>query len=127
MSVVFPPPGPPVRTIHGTRATAVPLLARAGGGIVPTPGFWAKLAILGPAWLVAGPAPTLVAVIGGVAGALYYLKPLPDLWAGLHTTLPRPAWELAGLAMLLAGAAVVVFGLVPSLAYVLAALSQARI
>jgi NADH-quinone oxidoreductase subunit N len=96
-------------------------------GIPPTPGFWAKLAILGPAWFVAGPAPTLVAVIGGVAGALYYLKPLPDLWASLRPTFRQPSGNLTGLAMLLAGAVVVVFGLAPGLAYVLAVLSQAKV
>jgi NADH-quinone oxidoreductase subunit N len=96
-------------------------------GIPPTPGFWAKLAILGPAWFVAGPAPTLVAVIGGVAGALYYLKPLPDLWASLRPSFRQPSGKLTGLAMLLAGAAVVVFGLAPGLAYVLAVLSQAKV
>jgi NADH-quinone oxidoreductase subunit N len=117
-----------------SRANLSPLRSLALGlgllslaGIPPTPGFWAKLAILGPAWFVAGPAPTLVAVIGGVAGALYYLKPLPDLWAGLRPTLRQPSSKLTGLAMLLAGVAVVVFGLAPGLAYVLAALSQARV
>jgi NADH-quinone oxidoreductase subunit N len=96
-------------------------------GIPPMPGFWAKLAILGPAWAVAGPAPTLVAVVGGVAGALYYLKPLPNLWASLRPTLRQPTSGLTSLALVLAGAAVVFFGLAPGLAYVLAALSQARV
>jgi NADH-quinone oxidoreductase subunit N len=109
------------------RAVALGLGLLSLAGIPPTPGFWAKLVILGPAWTVAGPAPTLVAVIGGVAGALYYLKPLPNLWASLHPTLRQPASTLTSLALVLAGAAVVLFGLAPGLAYVLAALSQARV
>jgi NADH-quinone oxidoreductase subunit N len=95
-------------------------------GIPPMPGFWAKLAILGPAWFAAGPIPTLVAAIGGVAGALYYLKPLPNLWANFRSNLSEPASGLAGLALALAGVAVVAFSLAPGLAYFLAALSQAR-
>ena len=93
-------------------------------GIPPTPGFWAKLVILGPAWTVAGPGPTIIAVIGGVAGALYYLRPLPDLFATVRAGAQPATGPLAGLAVALAGAAVILFGLVPGLAYVLASLSQ---
>lgn len=106
-------------------ALALGLLSLAG--IPPTPGFWAKLAILGPAWSVAGPGPTIVAVIGGVAGALYYLKPLPDLYAHLRTGAQGPSAPLTSVAVALAGAAVVLFGLVPGLAYVLASWSQLRV
>lgn len=94
-------------------------------GIPPTPGFWAKLALLGPSWAYAGVGPTILAVIGGVFGALYYLKPLPDLFAAVRESArPLPGTGLAGAAVALAGAAVVAFGLAPALAQVLARLSQ---
>lgn len=89
-------------------------------GIPPTPGFWAKLAMLGPTWTVAGPAPTVVAVIASVAGALYYLRPLPDLFATIRASPKTTAGSLSGAAVALAGAAVVLFGLLPYLAYALA-------
>ena len=54
------------------------------GGIPPTPGFWAKLAVLVVAWQSAGPLPTLIAVVGGVFSVLYYLRPLPDLFAAMR-------------------------------------------
>jgi NADH-quinone oxidoreductase subunit N len=95
-------------------------------GIPPTPGFWAKLAMLGPAWAVAGPFPTIVAAVGAVAGALYYLRPLPDLLATIRAAAPQPSLPLAGAAMAIAGAAVILFGLVPGLAHALASLSQLR-
>ena len=93
-------------------------------GIPPTPGFWAKLAILGPAWTVAGPGPTIIAVVGGVAGALYYLYPLPDLYASIRASVRQPAAPFASAAVALASAAVIFFALVPYVAYVLASLSQ---
>lgn len=87
-------------------------------GIPPTPGFWAKLAVLGPAWHVLGPLPAIIAAAGGVAGALYYLRPVPDLLASLRRTgLPRPATSPA---VALAGLAVLVLGLAPGLAWALA-------
>jgi NADH-quinone oxidoreductase subunit N len=105
-------------------ALALGLLSLAG--IPPTPGFWAKLAVLGPSWTVAGPIPTIVAVIGGVAGVLYYLRPLPDVFAAIRGGIARPAGALTAAAVTLAAVAVVVFGLVPGLAYVLANLAQPR-
>ena len=48
------------------RALALCLGLLSLAGIPPAPGFWAKLAILGPAWAYAGVAPTIIAVIGGV-------------------------------------------------------------
>jgi NADH:ubiquinone oxidoreductase subunit 2 (subunit N) len=76
-------------------------------------------------WSVAGPVPTILAVIGGVAGALYYLRPLPDLFAALRAAIraPSPAPTFAATAVLLATAVVVLLGLAPGLAYFLAALS----
>lgn len=107
----------PVRGV----ALALGLLSLAG--IPPTPGFWAKLAILGPSWTGAGVGPTIVAVIGGVAGALYYLRPLPDLFAAIRAGIQRPLGSLAGAAVALAGLAVVLFGVAPSLAYALTSLA----
>ena len=105
--------------LSATRALGLALALLSLAGIPPTPGFWAKLAILDASWSALGIWPTLVAVIGGVAGVLYYLRPLPDLLAvaraGIRAT-PAPAvW--------LAGAAVVVLGLAPGLAYALARLA----
>jgi NADH-quinone oxidoreductase subunit N len=117
------------------RSLALALALLSLAGIPPTPGFWAKLAVLGPAWQVAGPLPAIVAVAGGVAGALYYLRPLPDLFATLRqavrlTGAPAPSLAaltpLASLAVLLATLAVLLFSLVPGLAFALATLSQAR-
>jgi NADH-quinone oxidoreductase subunit N len=105
-------------------ALAIGLLSLAG--IPPTPGFWAKLAILGPAWTGAGPLPTIIAVAAGVAGALYYLRPLPDVFATIRGGVRTPAGSLTAAAVTLAGAAVIIFGLVPGLAFLLASLSQLR-
>lgn len=94
---------------------AVGLLSLAG--VPPTPGFWAKLAVLGPAWQNAGALPCLVAIVGGVAGALYYLKPLPDVLAVLREAgLPRP---LTNLSVTLAGVAVVALGIAPGIIWAL--------
>jgi NADH-quinone oxidoreductase subunit N len=90
-------------------------------GIPPTPGFWAKLAVLVVAWQFAGPLPTLIAVAGGVFSVLYYLRPLPDLFAALRAA---PAGALRGLgagpAVALAALVVTLFGLFPSLVWSIA-------
>jgi NADH-quinone oxidoreductase subunit N len=104
----------------GLRALALALGLLSLAGIPPTPGFWAKLAVLDASWSVLGFWWTLLAALGGVFGALYYLKPLPDLFsvvrgAGLSRLHPSstPAVLLAGLA--------VVFGAVaPGVVYALA-------
>lgn len=87
-------------------------------GIPPSPGFWAKLAVLGPAWHVLGPLPAAIAVAGGVAGALYYLRPVPDLLASLRVEGVRLPGATSSV--VLAGAAVLVFGLAPGAAWALA-------
>src|SRR5689334_7208205 len=61
------------------RALALVLSLLSLAGIPPTPGFWAKLAVLGASWDALGFWPTLIAALGGVFGALYYLRALPDL------------------------------------------------
>ena len=73
-----------LRTIGRWRGLAVALGLFSLAGIPPTPGFWAKLAVLVVAWQSAGWLPTLIAVAGGVFSVLYYLRPLPDLFAALR-------------------------------------------
>jgi NADH-quinone oxidoreductase subunit N len=75
---------PDLRQVGRLRAIALGLGLFALAGIPPTPGFWAKLAVLVVAWQAAGPLPTLIAVAGGVFSVLYYLRPLPDLFAALR-------------------------------------------
>src|SRR5205807_4954684 len=76
------------------RALALGLGLFSLSGIPPTPGFWAKLAVLVVAWQAAGPLPTLIAVAGGVFSVLYYLRPLPDLFAALRRADTRPRLPL---------------------------------
>jgi len=73
-----------LRTLGRLRAIALGLGLFSLSGIPPTPGFWAKLAVLVVAWQSAGPLPTLIAVAGGVFSVLYYLRPLPDVFAALR-------------------------------------------
>jgi NADH-quinone oxidoreductase subunit N len=102
------------------RAGALALGLFSLAGIPPTPGFWAKLAVLVAAWQYAGPLVTVIAVAGGVFSVLYYLRPVPDLFAAMRggDATPRPS---AVPAMLVAALAVVVLGLFPGLAWALAA------
>jgi len=51
-------------------------------GVPPTPGLFAKIAVLTQSWGAAGPTLTILAALGGVFGALFYLRPVPDLLAG---------------------------------------------
>ena len=113
----------PDEGFSATRALGLSLGLLSLAGIPPAPGFWAKLAILGASWDVLGWAATLVAVIGGVAGVLYYLRPLPDLLAIARTARAARPPASPAPAVLLAGAAVVFLGLVPGLAYTLARLA----
>jgi NADH-quinone oxidoreductase subunit N len=73
-------------------------------GIPPLPGFWAKLALFGPAWHALGPVPTFIGVAAAVAAAVYYLMPVPDLWNGLWVPASRaratPAVGVAALCVL---------------------------
>ena len=88
-------------------------------GIPPTPGFWAKLAVLVVAWQGAGVLPTLIAVAGGVFSVLYYLRPIPEVFAALRArTVERLPVPVPGIA--LAAALVIVLGLFPGLAWTLA-------
>jgi NADH-quinone oxidoreductase subunit N len=108
-----------IRASGPARALALGLGLFSLSGIPPTPGFWAKLAVLVVAWQAAGPLPTLIAVAGGVFSVLYYLRPLPDLFAALRSgeITPRP---LLAPGVVVATLAVVVIGLVPGLVWSLA-------
>src|SRR5262249_54312238 len=75
---------PDPRSLGPMRPMAVSLGSSSLRGIPPTPGFWAKLAVLVVAWQAAGPWPTLIAVAGGVFSVLYYLRPLPELLAAMR-------------------------------------------
>lgn len=114
----------PLGTLRGV-ALALGLLSLAG--VPPSPGFWAKLGVLLPAWHVAGPTLTILATAGGVLGALYYLKPLPDLLASLRGE-PRGEDVAAGLlsrtAVAIAAVVVVMFTILPYLATQLAAYAR---
>jgi NADH-quinone oxidoreductase subunit N len=103
-------------TLGRGRGAALGLGLSSLSGIPPTPGFWAKLAVLVVAWQAAGPLATLIAVAGGVFSVLYYLRPLPDLFGALRvdgiSVLPRPA---AAPALVLSALAVVVLGVAPGL------------
>jgi NADH-quinone oxidoreductase subunit N len=110
---------PRLRELGPLRAIALGLGLFSLSGIPPTPGFWAKLAVLVVAWHAAGPLPTVIAVAGGVFSVLYYLRPLPDLFAAVRGTdvTPRPVLVPG---VLVATLAVVVIGLVPGLVWTLA-------
>jgi NADH-quinone oxidoreductase subunit N len=107
-----------LRGIGRPRALAVGLGLFSLAGIPPTPGFWAKLAVLVVAWQSAGWLPTLIAVAGGVFSVLYYLRPLPDLFAALRPSMPV-ARPLVMPGVVVAAAAVVVMSLFPGLAWFL--------
>ena len=102
------------------RALALVLGLLSLAGIPPTPGFWAKLAVLDATWAAIGFWPTLIAALGGVFGALYYLRPMPDLLAVVRaagaTRLPTSATP----AVVLAGAVVLFAAVAPGLVYALA-------
>lgn len=63
------------------RAAAFALSLMSLAGIPPLPGFWAKLAVLQASHSALGLDVTALAALGGVVGVVYYLKPLPDLFA----------------------------------------------
>jgi NADH-quinone oxidoreductase subunit N len=108
-----------LRAMGRLRAIGLALGLFSLGGIPPTPGFWAKLAVLVVAWQSAGWLPTLIAVGGGVFSVLYYLRPLPDLFAAIRGegVVPRP---VAIPGVVVAGLAVIILGLFPGAAWFLA-------
>ena len=64
--------------------------------------------------------PTLIAALGGVFGALYYLSPLPDLLAIVRAAGASRLPSSSTPAVVLAGAAVVFVAFAPALIYALA-------
>ena len=66
------------------RALAVTAGLLSLAGMPPSPGLWAKIGVLIPAWTSGGPMVAVLATLGGVFGALYYLRPVPDLLASLR-------------------------------------------
>jgi NADH-quinone oxidoreductase subunit N len=109
---------PDLRSLDRLRALAVSIGLLSLAGIPPTPGFWAKLAVLVIAWQSAGWLPTLIAVFGGVFSVLYYLRPLPDLFAALRGegAVSRPVLVPG---VVLALVAVVVLSIFPGVAWYL--------
>ena len=109
------------------RAAAFALSLMSLAGIPPLPGFWAKLAVLGASYSTLGLEVTALAALGGVVGVVYYLKPLPDLFAKIRhgraetqpitrlvlvvalvifatfTLRPAFAWQITQLARAVAG------------------------
>jgi NADH-quinone oxidoreductase subunit N len=110
---------PDLRRLGSVRAGGLALGLFSLSGIPPTPGFWAKLAVLVVAWQAAGPAATLVAVAGGVFSVLYYLRPLPDLLAAMRGEEATPAPVLVP-GVVTAALAVIMLGLVPGVVWTLA-------
>jgi NADH-quinone oxidoreductase subunit N len=102
------------------RALALCLGLLSLAGIPPTPGFWAKLAVLDASWQVLGLWPTLIAALGGVFGALYYMKPLPDLLGAVRAAGASRLPARSAPAVVLAGAVVVFAAVAPGLIYLLA-------
>jgi NADH-quinone oxidoreductase subunit N len=112
-------PEPRLRTLGPLRGVALALGLFSLGGVPPTPGFWAKLAVLVVAWQAAGPVPTLIAVAGGVFSVLYYLWPLPDLFAAVRgQDVTRRPVLVPGV--VLAMVAVIFIGIVPGVVWSLA-------
>jgi NADH-quinone oxidoreductase subunit N len=102
------------------RALALVLGLLSLAGIPPTPGFWAKLAVLDATWAAIGFWPTLIAALGGVFGALYYLRPMPDLLAVVRAAGATRLPTSAAPAVVLAGAVVLFAAAAPGLVYALA-------
>lgn len=100
-------------------ALLVALLSLAG--VPPFPGFWAKLAVLRATWDSFGMLATALAALGGVVGIIYYLKPMPDLLAASLSAGPDVG-EKRGAAPVAVAliVAVVLLGIVPSVAWYLA-------
>jgi NADH-quinone oxidoreductase subunit N len=109
-----------LREMSRLRAVAIGLGLFSLSGIPPTPGFWAKLAVLVVAWQAAGPLPTLIAVAGGVFSVLYYLRPLPDVFAALRAQREEATRTLAVPGVVVASLLVVILSVFPGAAWALA-------
>jgi NADH-quinone oxidoreductase subunit N len=104
--------------LGGLRALGLLIGLLSLAGIPPLPGFWVKLAVLKAVYVHFGVMPTVLAALGGVVGVIYYLRPVPDLFAEARRA---PQGALVGsIAVVIAAAAVVALGLFPALGWVLA-------
>jgi NADH-quinone oxidoreductase subunit N len=108
-----------IRSLGPLRSVGLGLGLFSLSGIPPTPGFWAKLAVLVVAWQAAGPVATLIAVAGGVFSVLYYLRPVPDLFAAVRAGARTSRGVLAP-GVIVAGLVVVALGLFPGIVWMLA-------
>jgi NADH-quinone oxidoreductase subunit N len=109
-----------IENLGALRAFALVLALLSLAGIPPLPGFWTKIAVLDASWQVLGLWPTLIAALGGVFGALYYLRPLPDLLAIIRAAGASRLPSSSTPAVVLAGAAVVFVAIAPAVIYALA-------
>ena len=98
------------------RATAFALSLMSLAGIPPLPGFWAKLAVLGASYSTLGLDVTALAALGGVVGVVYYLKPLPDLFAKIRHGRAE-VQPITRLVLLVALVLFATFALRPALAW----------
>jgi NADH-quinone oxidoreductase subunit N len=101
------------RPLSPWRSLALGLALLSLAGIPPGPGLWAKVGVLMPAWHQAGPFVTIVAALGGVFGALYYLRPLPDLLAAIRSRAGETATPSVRLALAFTAGATLLFTVVP--------------
>jgi NADH-quinone oxidoreductase subunit N len=113
---------PEPRSLGPMRAMALSLGLISLSGIPPTPGFWAKLAVLVVAWQAAGPWPTLIAIAGGVFSVLYYLRPLPELLAAMRGVEAKPR-PVPATSVLVAALVVIGLGLFPGVIWALGSTS----
>lgn len=102
------------------RSVALGLGLLSLAGVPPGPGLWAKIGVLVPAWHQAGPVLTVIAALGGVFGALYYLRPLPDLLASIKARTGETAMPSVRFAIAFTAGALVVFTVLPRLGTLLA-------
>ncbi len=104
--------------LGGVRALGLLVGLLSLAGVPPLPGFWVKLAVLKAAYTHFGLLPTALAAVGGVVGVIYYLRPLPDLFAQARRA-PQ-GLVVSSIAVVIAAAAVIALGVFPSLGWGLA-------
>lgn len=100
------------------RAGALILGLASLAGIPPTPGFWAKLAVLVSTWERFGGLALSVAALGGVLGAIYYLRPIPSLLSAFERGRPSRLGQSG--AVILAAGVVIAIGFGPAVLWWLA-------